>query len=163
MTKKQKITYLAEREEGGPQEKIKKLREKLKTCQKEKEEYLTQAQRARADLINFRRRHEAALDKLRKYGQAALIKELLPILDSLRAGSKNNSDIKQLKEQIESVLRNYNLEEIKAVGEKFNPELHEAIEEAESRDKSGTVVKVIQEGYRMGNLVLRPSKVIVAK
>jgi molecular chaperone GrpE len=163
MAKKQKITYLSEDEEKDSKEKIKKLREKLKTCQKEKEEYLTQAQRARADLINFRRRHEAALDELRKYGQVTLIKELLPILDSLRAGSKNNSDIKQIKEQIESVLRNYNLEEIKAVGEKFNPELHEAIEEVESEDEPGTIVKVIQNGYRMGNLVLRPSKVIIAK
>lgn len=166
MFKKKKITYISEESggqlsaKGGP---IGKLKTKLKECQKEKEEYLTQAQRARADLINYRRRQEEALGELRNYGQENFIKELLPVLDSLRIGSKENEGIRQIKEQLEAVLKKYGLREIKAISEKFNPELHEAVEQVKSKKKEGIVVEEVQRGYILNNKVLRPSKVKVTK
>ena len=62
-----------------------------------------------------------------------------------------------------SVLKECNIEEIKAVGEKFNPEFHEAIEQIESKKESGIIVEEIQKGYLLNNKVLRPSKVKVNK
>ena len=159
MIKKQKLTYLSEEDQESGS-KIKKLKKKLKECQKEKEEYLTQAQRARADLINYRRRQEEILQELKKYSQQGLIKELLPVLDSLLAGSEKSEDIKRIKDQLESVLK---IKEIKALGEQFNPEFHEAVEQVKSNKPSGSVVKEIQKGYLLHDKVLRPSKVKVSK
>lgn len=169
MVKKEKIIYTSEESEeseglasarGGL---IGKIKSKLKECQKEKEEYLTQAQRARADLINFQRRQEQAQEELRKYNQENFIRELLPVLDSLRMGAKENEGIKQIKEQLENILKKYGLKEIKAVGKKFNPEFHEAVEQVESEKEEGIIIEEIQRGYLLGDKILRPSKVKVSK
>ena len=159
MIKKQKLTYISESEQESGS-KIKKLKKKLQECQKEKGGYLTQAQRARADLINYRRRQEEILQELKKYSQQGLIKELLPVLDSLLAGSEKSEDIKRIKDQLESVLK---IKEIKALGEQFNPEFHEAVEQVKSNKPSGSVVEEVQKGYLLHDKVLRPSKVKVSK
>ena len=97
MIKKKKIIYIPEEEETIDN-KLKKLRKQLKQCQEEKEEYLTQAQRARADLINYRRRQEESLPELISIGQASIINDiLLPVLDSLDAGAKENKILNELK------------------------------------------------------------------
>ncbi|MFH1461012.1 MAG: nucleotide exchange factor GrpE, partial [Patescibacteria group bacterium] len=140
MIKRKKISYCSE-EDGDSGTQIKKIRQRLKDCQKEKEEYLTQAQRARADLINYQRRQEQALEELSKFGQAGLIKELLAVLESLEAGAKKNRDLEQIKSQLENIFKKYGLAEIKSVGEKFNPEFHEAVEQIESKEESGTIVE----------------------
>lgn len=157
-----KITYLAE-DSGGTGDKLKKLKKKLTQCQKEKEEYLTQAQRARADLINYQRRQEQALEELKKYGQGNFVRELLPVLDSLRIGAEQNEGVKQIKEQLETILKNHGLKQIKTKGEKFNPELHEAVEQMKSKEKEGMIVEEIQKGYLLNDKVLRASKVKIAK
>ncbi|MBU1177108.1 nucleotide exchange factor GrpE [Patescibacteria group bacterium] len=162
MIKKKKIAYISEEEEM-PTDKLKKFKKKLKECQKEKEEYLTQAQRARADLINYRRRQELVLEELRKYGQSNLILEILSVLDSLRIGSEKDKGLEIIKEQLECVLKKYGLREIKSVGEIFNPEIHDAIEEVESDNEKGVIIEEIQKGYMIGEKLLRPSKVKVAK
>ena len=154
-----KITYISEESETQTQ----KLKTKLKECQKEKEEYLTQAQRARADLINFRRRQEEMKANLVAGLEITLMRDFLPILDSLKAGSGKDKGVKQILYQFERELIKREVKAIDALGEKFNPEIHEAVEKVESKEESGTIVEVIQTGYTMGNLVLRPSKVKVAK
>lgn len=159
MIKKQKLTYLSEEEQESGS-KIKKLKKKLQECQKEKGEYLTQAQRAGADLVNYRRRQEEALAKFRKYSQEGLIKDLLPVLDSLLAGSEKSEDIKRIKDQLESVLK---IKEIKALGEQFNLEFHEAVEQVKSSKPGGSVVEEVQKGYSLHDKVLRPTKVKVSK
>jgi molecular chaperone GrpE len=162
MIKKKKISYISEESELVG-DKLKKLKEQLKECQKEKEEYLTQAQRARADLINYRRRQERVMEELRNYGQANFIKELLPVLDSLEMGAKENEGVKQIRKQLEIILKNHGLEEIKALGEKFNPEFHEVVGQLKSKEKEGTIIEEVQKGYILGDKVLRASKVRVAK
>lgn len=139
-------------EEGLDQ--VKKLKKKLKECQKEKEEYLTQAQRARADLINYRRRQEQVLEEFKKFGQVGLIRELLPILDSLET-------VEPVKKQLMAVLKQYGVEEIKAVGKEFNPQYHEAVEMVKGK-KSGIVAEEVQRGYLLGDKILRVSKVKVS-
>ena len=92
MLKKKKISYLSEESER-PEGRIKGLKDKLKECQKEKEEYLTQAQRARADLINYKRRQEGMKGSLKADLEATMVRDFLPILDSLKAGAKKDKGI----------------------------------------------------------------------
>ena len=161
---KKKIKYISEESEDSETE-IKKLKDKLKTCQKDKEEYLTQVQRARADLVNYRRRQEEkVLPEFIAMGQAIIINGIvLPVLDSLEAGAKKNEDVKRIKDQMEGVLNKHNIKEIKAVGEKFNPEFHEAMEQVESDQEQGIIIEEVQKGYLLNNKVLRISKVKVSK
>jgi len=162
MIKKKKITYISEEEEK-PENRLKNLKKQLIECKREKEENLTQAQRARADLINYRRRQEDALPEFIAMGQVNIIQRILPVLDSLEAGAEKNEDIKQIKEQMISALKECNIEEIKAMGEKFNPEYHEALDQVESEEESGIIIEQIQKGYLLNKKALRPSKVRVAK
>jgi len=163
MLKKKKISYLSEEAEGS-EGKLKELKNKLKECQKEKEEYLTQAQRARADLINYRRRQEEKIiPGIVAYGQSSIIHKILPVLDSLESGAEKSDDVKQIREQIISALKEIHVEEIKSLGEKFNPEFHEAIEQVESEEESGIIIQEIQKGYLFNKKILRPSKVKVSK
>ncbi len=159
---KEKITYQTEGE-GDKKDQIKKLKNKLKSCQKEKEEYLTLAQRARADLINYRRRQEEAVEEMRKYSQVNLIREILSVLDSLAIAGKENKDVLKIKEQLEKVLADTGVKEIKSRGEKFNPEIHEAVEQVKSEEKEGMIAEEIQKGYFLNGKVIRPSRVRVAK
>lgn len=163
MAKDEDIIYTDEENGSGKIDgKIKKLKQQLKGCQKEKGEYLSQAQRAGADLINYRRRQEQILEEFKKYGQAGFIRELLPIMDSLEAGSENK-EIELVRKQFESVLKQHNVQAIEAVGKEFNPQYHEAIDMAESKKKSGIVIGEIQKGYLLDDRVLRVSKVRVSK
>src|SRR3989338_7119474 len=147
MTQKEEITYSNEdsQDDFSPpacgaadkKSKIKKLKKKLKECQKEKEKYLTGWQRAQADLINYRRRQEEIMEEFRKYSQESLIREILPVLDSLRIGQEQIPELKPIKKQLKIILEKHNLKGIKAKGEKFNPEFHEAVEMVESNKESG--------------------------
>ncbi|MBU1291908.1 nucleotide exchange factor GrpE [Patescibacteria group bacterium] len=158
-----KIKYISEESEDSKTQ-TKKLKDKLKQCQKDKEEYLTQAQRARADLVNYRRRQEEKMiPEFIAMGQVSIIHKILPVLDSLEAGAESNKDIEQIRNQIKKALKDINTEEIKAIGERFNPEFHEAIELVESDQESGIIIQEVQKGYLLNNKVLRTSKVKVAK
>lgn len=159
--KKSELKYVSEEEGTGSQSQTDKLKKKLKQCQKEKEEYLSQAQRAKADLINYRRRQEQVLEEFKKFGQAGFAAELLPLLDSLSA-AQDNGHLQPIKNQLEQILKRRGLAEIKAVGEKFNPHFHEAVEMGEG-EESGIILEEIQKGYLLNDKVLRPAKVKVAK
>lgn len=147
--------------------KIQKLRKKLKECQQKKEEYLAHAQRAQADLINFRRRQEERMEEIYQMSNARLIKDLLELVDSIEAGIRmkpNDKDLKKIKEQLQSIFERYQVEEIKTIGEKFNPEFHEVVEIIESADsQEGIIVEEVQKGYLLNNKLLRPAKVKINK
>ncbi|KKS66735.1 MAG: Protein GrpE [Parcubacteria group bacterium GW2011_GWC2_42_6] len=144
--------------------KIKKIKEKLEACQKEKAEYLAGWQRSQADFINYKRRQEEQLAEWSKMFGAGLVADLLPVLDTLDASIKNGGDdgLKAMREQLFKVLQGHGLQEIKSVGEKFNPEWHEAIE-AVAGEEPGVVVEEIQKGYILNGKVLRVVKVKVIK
>lgn len=154
-------------------EKMMKIKEKLKKCQEEKQEYLTGWQREKADFINFKRRQEEQMGEWIKISQANLINDILSIIDAFEAIKKNKElriknyeleGVSAIEAQLIKILKKYGLEEIKAVGEKFNPEFHEAIESVESTDnKEGKIVGEAQKGYLLNGKVLRTSKVKVIK
>jgi len=151
-------------EEGSPQDERKRLREKLKKCKKEKEEYLAGWQRAKADFINFKKDLEKQQTEFAKFSNTILISELLLVLDSFDLALKNDNDkdFHLIKCQLKDILKKYGLEEIKSVGEKFNPKLHEAIEKVKSDKETNSVVEEIQKGYTLHERVLRASKVKIS-
>ncbi len=163
MGKKSELNYISDSTEEEKSSQAKKLKKKLKECQKEKQDYLNQAQRAQADFINYRRRQEQAIEEIKKYGQEGLIRDLLGVLDSLEMAAKVNEDFKQVKSQLLAVLKGHNLKEIEAKSKKFDPLLHEALEIIPAKGKEGTIVEEVQKGYLLGEKVLRASKVKVAQ
>jgi len=164
-----KLTYVSEQPDNDFQEKVEKIKKKLKECQKQKEEYLRGWQRCQADFINYRKRQEANMGELKINIQAEVFRDILQVLDSLNSAVKHSKpkkgreEISLIMDQLKKVLDRYNIKEIESVGEKFNPEIHEAIAQVESSKKSGIIIEEIQKGYTINNKLLRPAIVKVAK
>jgi len=168
---------MEEKEKKGETKKelnIEELKKKLEECEKLKSEYLAGWQRARADLLNYKKDEIERIDELIKYADVGIILKILPILDNfeiveknLPENLKNDKNIKgilQIKTQLQDFFKNQGLEEIKTVGERFDPNLHEIVEEVEKKDcQPGTVIEEIQKGYKINGRLLRPAKVKVVK
>jgi len=145
---------------------IDELKQKLEECQKLKEEYLAGWQRARADLLNYKKEELERIGELIKYADLGIISKILPILDNFEIAIKNLSDkgFLQIKNQIQNFLKSQGVEEIKCLGEKFDPNFQEVVEEIEMKDKEpGTVIEEIQKGYKINGRLLRPAKVKITK
>ena len=151
-----------------------KLLSDFEKCKKQAEEYLAGWKRAKADLINYKKRQEEVVQEFIKFASQDLILELLPMLDNFRLAAQHlpkeleNSEwvkgVFQIKNQLENLLKTRGIEEIKSVGEKFNPELHESVEEVESSDKKeGMIVEEVQKGYKLNGKVIRAARVKVVK
>jgi molecular chaperone GrpE len=138
------------------------------------EEYKNKWLRAVADYQNLKK--DTAKEKVEwvKFANAGLILELLPILNHFKeaikhvpAGEETKDwvvGIFHIKKQLEDFLKNLGIEEIKTVGEKFDPEFHEAIDHREVEGtESDQVVEEVQPGYMMQGKVIEPAKVVVAK
>jgi len=157
-------------DEGGdePKKKLEKLNKKLKECVEEKEKYLKGWQLSQADFINYRRRQEEQATEWSRMYEEGLIRDILPVLDSLDAAlivSPEDEGLKTLAGQLKSVLKKHGLQEIKAVGEKFNPQFHEVVECEEEGEEHGgeTVSAEIQKGYLLNGKLLRAAKVRIRK
>lgn len=165
-----------ENENEKIEDKLKKLKQQLRQCKKEKEEYLDGWQRSKADFINARKEEEKKREELIKYSDSVIINDILPVLDSFDlafkfgngSSSKNSSDKTNkgfvlIESQLHTALKQHGLEVIKCVGHQFNPELHEAVEEIESKEKDGIIVEEIVKGYTLHDKVIRAAKVKIAK
>ncbi len=167
--KKQKDDKKNKRSDSGGE-----IERQLKKCQKLEDEYLNGWKRARADFLNYKKEETERIAELIKYGNEEFILKLLPILDSLHIAEKelpkelkNNQwaeGILETKNQILDFLKNQGIEEIKSLGEEFNPSFHEAVEAVEKNNhESGIVIEEIKKGYLLYGRVLRPAKVKVVK
>jgi molecular chaperone GrpE len=138
-----------------------------------RDEYLALAQRTQADFENYRKRvaRESALAAQR--GVAKLAKELLPAIDNLdRAlGAAATDDplldgVRLVRSELGAGLARVGVESFSPLGERFDPVVHEAMatvpQPPEGGVESGTVVEVYQPGYRLGESVIRPARVVVA-
>ena len=154
--------------------KLKELQKEIKECENLKSEYLAGWQRAKADFLNYKKEEAERIKEVSKYIIEDLILEILPILDNFYlAESKISEDLKnneymkgvlQIKVQIQDFLKNQGIEEIRSLGEEFNPSFHKAVEQIEKSDeKSGKIIEEIQKGYKLHNKVIRPAKVKVTK
>ncbi len=151
-----------------------KVKEKLKKCEEEKREYLDGWQRAKADMVNLSRKGEENRVELVKYANESLIKDIIPVLDSFSIAMVNTKKWEELPEewrkgveyiysQLKKVLSDHGVEEFSPEGEKFDPSLHEAVENVEVDDESkdSIIVEVIQKGYKLNDKILRSAKVKV--
>ncbi|OGF51880.1 nucleotide exchange factor GrpE [Candidatus Giovannonibacteria bacterium RIFCSPLOWO2_02_FULL_43_11b] len=152
-------------EEEGLREKLKKMRDDLKACRKDKEEYLAGWQRAKADFINARKEEERSRETFVKFAQASVLLEFLKIADSLEMAMKHGGSdgIKQIYSQVKDILKQHRVIEIESEGKKFNPAEHEAIDKVEINDpeKENIIIENLQKGWRLHDKVLRPAKVKV--
>ena len=170
--KDEEVEYIDEDKEkfADFEKKIKKLKEKLKTCQKEKEEYLSGWQKERADFINYKKDGEEKLKEKELFQKEKIVLEILLILDNIKRAEKElPKEIEEnqwvigaleIKNQIENLLKKEGVEEMKCE-EKFNPELHEAVEVAEGENDK--IIEILQNGYLFKGKVLRPAMVKVGK
>ena len=150
------------------------LNEKLDALQKEKDELFAQLQRVSADYTNFQKRAPKQIADTIAYEKEKIIKTLLPALDNLEhtlqnADSAETNDIlvkgiQIIYDQMLDILKSHGVEKIKALDEKFDPVLHQAMMKKAEPDKAeDTVLEEFQKGYKLNGRVIRPSKVIVNK
>lgn len=129
--------------------------------------------RLAADFDNFRKRQEAEKESLLKYGAENTVKKLIEVIDNFDRGMKaieTVEDCEKVKECYQLAYKNFNdvlgkigLEVIKAEGEEFDPNLHEAVIQTPTEEKpENTIIAELQKGYKLGDKVLRASLVNVA-
>ena len=168
---KQDIEMVTDEETGGGEAavKIKKLREELKKCETEKKEYLGGWQRAKADLINYKKDEAKRFEEFAKFAAEGVIAEIVQVLDSFDLALQHEmpkeveKGVVLIRSQLEDILRRRGLEVIRALGQRFDPALHEAIGEVESEKEEGTVVEELQKGYLLAGRVIRPARVKISK
>jgi molecular chaperone GrpE len=158
----------------APAVEIVDLTEELEKARIEAAEYLDGWQRARADLANYRKRVEKDQAEYSKAANAGLIARLLPVLDDFQRAFQTLpanlygltwiDGVALIERKLNAILETEGLTPIDAVGQQFDPELHEAVmSEETSEHEDGEVVAEYQRGYKLYDRVLRPSMVKVAR
>lgn len=149
-----------EENEGSGPAALKSLREKLKIAIAEKQEYLEGWQRARADLVNYKKEESLMHGERQERIKTELVDELLPTLDTLELSVKHdgNPTLKMLEKQFLDSLKKLGIERFGSVGDDFDPHKHEALAE---RGKDHKVESVERSGYRTGEKIIRPAQVII--
>jgi molecular chaperone GrpE len=161
----------ATKKEGltAPEETV-EVEDPLAEAQAKAEEHLKDLQRLAAEFDNYRKR--VARDQELRVARATerLVKELLPVVDDLERAldaaekheeAKLEEGVRLVHRALEDALRRQGLQEI-AVNGRFDPHVQEALLAQPSEAEEGTVIEVVQKGYRLGDLVLRPARVVVS-
>jgi molecular chaperone GrpE len=140
----------------------------VEDLKRERDEYLELAQRARADFENYRRRaaREGADALLR--GKTEVGRAVLPALDALERALDADGEglaegVALVHKELQSALAGAGIEPIDPAGETFDPNVHEALSSrpAANGEDSGVVVETVQRGYRLGETLIRPARVVV--
>jgi molecular chaperone GrpE len=144
----------------------------LRQAEAQRDEYLRDLQRLAADFDNFRKRTAREQAAQAQRAHERLVQELLPVLDDLEraldAAEEHDEDklvdgVRLVQQALRQALEREGLAEIEADG-KFDPHVHEALLAQPAEDaEQGDVLQVLQRGYRLGDRVLRPARVIVAE
>lgn len=161
-----------EAQETGAEEGEKSLEETLREARTQAEESYDRYLRAVAELDNYRKRTARIRTETREEALRDVLLQIAPILDNMsRALAQESKKAESLRQGVELIygqfkdaLQRYGLEEIEAIGEAFDPNLHEALVEIESQDHPpGSVVEEMEKGYTLNKKVVRPSRVVVNK
>jgi len=147
--------------------------EKTKELETKNAELTAGWQRTQADFVNFRKHVEEERSRLRKDAKVDFILRILPILDNFRLSTQHlpkelenhnwAKGVQHIERQIEQILADEGVLRIEALGQDFDPTLHEAIETVKSDGPENKVIEEIQTGYRIGDVCIRPSRVKVSK
>ena len=150
------------------------LQGQLEKSQEQSKVSLDKVVRAQAEMENLRKRAARDVENAHKYALEKFTNELLPIMDSLELGlsasvkAKNLDDLckgmELTLEMFNTVMEKFGITMIEPKGEKFNPELHDAVSMQETDDSnSGIIIEVMQKGYTLNGRLIRPAMVVVAK
>lgn len=150
------------------------LQQELQNAQNQCKEYFEGWQRERADFMNYKKRVERDQAQLQQIITANIIKKFLVIVDDMERAIRNRpanaeqqewwNGVDLIYRKLLSILEAEGIQPIAAAGDSFDPNLHEAISHEESSAvQSGQIIEVVQQGYRLGDRVVRPALVRVAQ
>jgi molecular chaperone GrpE len=156
------------------EEQVAALRKDLEEARKEVVQNRDQAQRAQAELLNFRRRTEEERVSQQQYSNSRLLIKLLPVVDELEMAVNHADDsaaqhpwaegVKLIQRKIATLLESEGVAKIETVGTQFNPLVHEAVGTEEStKYPVGHIVEVVRNGYQLHERVIQPAQVVVAR
>jgi len=159
--------------EVSPRTETDELEARIAALEKDKKENWDRYLRTAADLENLRKRQKREMDDVRLESKGRVLKEMLPVVDNLERAIEHataQAGTNPIVEGVQLVLRQFltaferlDVTPVEAAGQPFDPNLHEAISQQESDAPPGTVVQVLQRGYKSGDRLLRPALVVVAK
>jgi molecular chaperone GrpE len=161
--------------QGAPELSAEQLSGLLEDARAQADAHWDQLLRARADLENERRRFQRDLEAAHKFGLEKFALDLLPVKDSLELGlaaaAADGQEVGRLREGMEltlkmmrTALEKFGITEVDPVGERFNPEFHQAMSAMETDNaEPNTVLTVYQRGYLLNDRLLRPALVVVAR
>jgi len=156
---------------GQPQAETEALTKRLEEAEAQASEYRDGWQRTQADFVNYRNRVSRDNELTYSTMKGDIVKKVLPVLDDLERALANRSvddawasGIELIARKFRSALESEGLTRIEAEGQPFNPNFHEAISHEPSGDvESGYVIAIVQNGYMLGERVIRPALVRVAQ
>ena len=146
------------------------LEEQVAALEAERDERLNDLKRVAAEFENYRKRVLRDQESLVARAHERLVKELLPVLDDLERAlaaaeeheeAKLEEGVRLVHRELADALEREGLAEIETTGV-FNPHVHEALLSQPSDEQEGSVLEVVQKGYRLGDRVLRPARVVIA-
>jgi molecular chaperone GrpE len=150
---------------------VAELEERLALLERERDEYLADLKRVAAEFDNFRKRVARDQEAQAARAHERIVKELLPVLDDLERAlvaaeeheeAKLEEGVRLVHRELRSALGKEGLVEIETDGA-FDPHVHEALLTQQSEQADGTILEVIQKGYRLGDRVLRPARVVISQ
>ncbi len=147
------------------------LRKQAEAEKNKAAEMTDSARRIQAEFDNYRRRMNDNSRRVRDDATVEVLVKIVPVLDTIAQALKMIDDekvaggVKMIGDEITKLLGSYGVTEIEAEGKEFDPKLHEAVMQmpAETEEQKDTVKEVFQKGYKMGDKVIRPARVIVNK
>ncbi|HJL16094.1 MAG TPA: nucleotide exchange factor GrpE [Sandaracinaceae bacterium LLY-WYZ-13_1] len=157
----------AETAEGGEGSELEALRA-------ERDKVKDQLLRTAADFDNYRKRARKDVEQAERRGKEEVLRELLPIIDNLEravAASADAKDVEAVRDGVQMVLKGFDdtasrigLTRVESVGQRFDPNVHDAFQQQETDEHPpGTIVAEYQPGYMLGDRLLRPAMVVVAR
>jgi molecular chaperone GrpE len=147
------------------------LADRLAEVERERDEHLDDLKRVAAEFENYRKRVARDQESLAARAHERLVKELLPVLDDLERAlqaaeehqeAKLEEGVRLVQRELSEALAKEGLVEIETNG-RFDPHVHEALLTQPSDKDEGAILEVLQKGYRLGDRVLRPARVVIAQ
>jgi molecular chaperone GrpE len=159
--------------ENGTADQVERDLDELAEAKRERDEYLELARRTKADFENYRKRVAKETSEALARGKADLARQLLPALDNLERALAAGEDpsahpalvqgVAMVRDELRSRLEGAGVESFDPTGEKFDPQLHEALStRPDEGTKPGVVLETVEKGYRLNGQVLRPARVVVS-
>jgi molecular chaperone GrpE len=161
-------------DEDGAADQVERDLDELSATKQERDEYLELAQRTRADFENYRKRVAKETSDALARGKADVARQLLPAIDNLERALAAGEDesahralvegVAMVRDELHSRLEGAGVEAFDPTGERFDPQLHEALSmRPEEGTESGVVLETVEKGYRLNGQVLRAAKVVVSQ